>query len=161
MSECITHHMCDCTAEKLRRLEEQLKKAREEELKELERAITGGDALDQFGPKVELEERWQRWQIKKEFVAHLNAITKASFDKIKGSDSFISLLTEDALTAPEVLLQIGIAVLHDKPIGLVIWKGVKVSETLEKIAYAIEYVENDSEETLSEACKRLLEKAPK
>lgn len=93
------------------------------------------------------------------FNEHLTAITKGSFDKIKDSDSFISLLSENALTAPEVLLQMGIAVLHDKPIGLIVLEGVKVSETLKKIAFGVEYA-TDEPESFKHACERLMAKAP-
>ncbi len=72
----------------------------------------------------------------------------------------MSLLTENALTAPEVLLQMGIAVLHDKPIGVIAVKGVKVSETLKRIAFAIEYADDD-QKSIHEAAKRILEKAEK
>lgn len=89
----------------------------------------------------------------------LKAIYTGSHDKIVGSNAFMALLTEGSEFAPECCLQMGIAVFHDKPLGIVAVKGSKVSETLKKIAFAIEYADDDSN-SIQEATKRILEKAP-
>lgn len=72
----------------------------------------------------------------------LKKIVDGSYEKIVSSKIFLSLLTENALRSPHVLIQLGIAILHDKPIFLVVEKGVKVPEHLKKIATRIEFFES-------------------
>lgn len=87
----------------------------------------------------------------------LKRIIDGSYQKIIDSNFFIGLLThEDAMKAPEVLLQFGIAVLHDKPIIVVAEKGVSVSKNLQKIATEITYyeTEEDIQTNLEKAIKK-------
>ncbi len=93
----------------------------------------------------------------KEYNEYLKSIVKGSEEKILGSSIFVGLLTPAADKRPEVLLQFGIAVLHDKPIGVLVFEGVPVSESLKKIAFAVEYVKDRDD--FEEATKRLIEKA--
>jgi hypothetical protein len=86
---------------------------------------------------------------------------KSLYDASQGvreSDVFLSIFTEEAKIAPETLLQIGIAVVHDKPIGLLVHEDTPVSEHLKKIAFGIERF--STQEDIHEATKRLLSKKP-
>lgn len=77
---------------------------------------------------------------------------------IDQSRIFMSLFTKGYEKEPVPLMQIALAILMDKPIGLVVFKGAVVPEHLKKIAFYIEYIEMDEQAT-KDATERLLKKA--
>lgn len=80
--------------------------------------------------------------------------------KIKQSQVYLSLVTENALKDPLCALQLGFAILFDKPIMLIVNKDAPVPKHLEKIAVAIERVDlcnPDDIDRAQEAIKKLVE----
>jgi|GEM_PF-2779320 len=61
-------------------------------------------------------------------------------DKITGSAVFLGLIpnSEGYFDDVRMVLQIGYAILHDKPLYFVVKKGVKMPESLRKLASAVE-----------------------
>ncbi len=99
--------------------------------------------------------------LNKEQLEDLKVIVKSSGEKILDCEIFCSILNQNFLLNPQTILEIGIALLHDKPIGLLVMTGTEVSEHLKKIAFGIEYFAKDTPQEMHDATKRLLRKAPK
>lgn len=74
---------------------------------------------------------------------------------IEGSGAFISLYTKNYKDDPLCALQLGIAVMLDKPMGFLVPTGFEVVDNLKRLARAIEYYDPDDNESLSTASKRL------
>jgi hypothetical protein len=88
-------------------------------------------------------------------VEGLREIVRGSLPGIKQSNAFLSLLSPDYEKDPVPVLQLGLAVLLDKPICILAIRGQKVPQSLRKLAFAVEEVEGDDVEA---ATKRLMEK---
>ncbi len=84
---------------------------------------------------------------------------KNTAEKIHSSGIFMGLVTENFMDSGEVAMQMGFAILMDKPIGLLVLKNAKVPEHLKKIAYHIEYVDPDEKDSMISASRRLLDKS--
>jgi hypothetical protein len=70
---------------------------------------------------------------------------------IEGSHVFASLVTQSYLDSPECALQVGLAVMLDKPICLIVDKGRKIPANLIKIAKIIEYADFKNAKDLERA----------
>lgn len=79
-----------------------------------------------------------------------------SFEKIDSSEVFLSLLSENAKKDPLVCLQLGYAILNDKPIGVVAIEGSTVPKALRRIAGAVERADDLS--GAEDAVRRVVEK---
>lgn len=95
------------------------------------------------------ELRFKKWF--KDIVADSGA-------KIENSDCFMSLFTPNYKQSPQCALELGIAIMLDKPIALLVSKGTTVPAVLERIATAIEFCDSDDPEEFHQATKRLLKK---
>lgn len=88
--------------------------------------------------------------------AWLKHAAKESGDRIKSSNVFLSLVTPNYEADPLAALQLGIAVLLDKPIILVVEKGTQISDNLRRLAKDAEYFDPKNKGSLEEAVKSLL-----
>ena len=79
-----------------------------------------------------------------------------NLEKIKSSAIFMSILSPKFVEEPRCVMQIGAAVLLDKPIAIIVVKGAKVPKHLEKIA-TIEYCNDlkDMERATSSLIKKM------
>ncbi len=75
--------------------------------------------------------------------------------KIFNNEIFLSLVTEDYIKSGQAALEIGFAVLMDKPIRLLVKEGTTLPKNLIKVAEKIEYFR--AEDDVQLAGKRLLE----
>ena len=82
----------------------------------------------------------------------------SSGTKIEQCEIFVSIFSDSYKKDPLCALQLGIALMLGKPIGLLAFEGVEVPETLKRIADAVESFPEGDELALQEASKRLLEK---
>ena len=78
-------------------------------------------------------------------------------DRIKQSKFFLSLYTDNYETDPVCALQIGIALMLDKPIFLLVPNDKKVSNHLEKVSSHIEYFDSDDVGGLESAIDKLMQ----
>ncbi len=86
----------------------------------------------------------------------LKKATIESGKKIQSSEIFLSIFSESYKEDPLCALQLGIAIMLGKPIGLLVIKGATVPETLKRLSSAIEIVEKDS--GIGAASLRLIKK---
>lgn len=77
----------------------------------------------------------------KDLNAWLARMQADSGEKIKGSKVFAGIYTEAALKDPAVALQLGYAIMLDKPIFLLAGKDQVLSKSLERAADHIERVD--------------------
>ena len=85
----------------------------------------------------------------------MNDFVKKEIAKIESSDVFVSLVTPEYLGDNwQCALEIGIAILLNKPIRLLVKEGTKIPNSLERLAEKIEYFK--SEEDIGIVGKRLL-----
>jgi len=89
---------------------------------------------------------------------YLTNIIKRNIGPMKESRVFLSLFSEDMKKEPIPILQLGMAVLMDKPIALMVKRGAKVPKHIIKIATAIEYLEDDSPQSIQKVTSSLMEK---
>ena len=80
-----------------------------------------------------------------------------SCDKIEESDLFVSIYSKSYREDPTCALQLGLAILMDKPMGFLVMPGVEIAPKLLKMADAIEYCANE-EKSIEAATGRLLKK---
>jgi len=92
------------------------------------------------------------------FKRWINNIANNSGEKIEGSDAFVSIYSSNYHESPQAALELGIAVMTDKPIGIIVLDGQKVSENIKRLAYAVEYVSDNSAVEMARASKRILDK---
>ena len=59
-------------------------------------------------------------------------------EKVERSDVFLGIVTQNYLEDPQMLLQVGMAVLMDKPLYIAVAAEVRLPKTLEKIAKRVE-----------------------
>jgi len=83
---------------------------------------------------------------------------KRNIGPMNQSKIFISLYSDKMVKEPLPALQIGMAVLMDKPICVLAIKGSTVPENLKKIATAIEYLDDNSTEAMHKATEALMKK---
>ena len=76
-------------------------------------------------------------------------------EKLQDSHVYAGIVTENFIKDPTCALQIGYAVLMDKPIALICDRTMKVPKHLIKIAERIEYVDMKSEADLKRAVETL------
>ena len=79
-------------------------------------------------------------------------VFESSHNGIKHSAMFLSIFTENYEKAPECFLQLGIAVMYDKPLVFLIPEDqdVRIPETLKKIAFRIEKVDFKDQERMKQ-----------
>lgn len=88
-------------------------------------------------------------------------VSEQSYNLMKDSAVYLGMITPEFFKDPICLLQLGLAVLLNKPLYLLVRKNVPIPQSLRNIASAIEIVEDDSIEAYQRASKRLLDKASK
>jgi hypothetical protein len=97
----------------------------------------------------------------RDFNEWLAKAAKASGDKIADSSIFASLVTKNFLKSPLCALQLGLAILMDKPILLIVDKDEKISPALVKIARQIERVDFNNQSDLARISKAIGEMSEK
>ena len=75
------------------------------------------------------------------------------------SDVFMSLLSPDIENDPVPVIQIGYALLLDKPITLLVPEGMTIPENLKKVAVAIEFFEPGNEASMEGRVVAVAEKS--
>lgn len=75
-------------------------------------------------------------------------IGKENCDGIEQSKVFISLFSKNLRSDPIPIIQLGYAIMLDKPIYLIVLDGEKVPENIKRVAMHIEYIKdrNDKNE---------------
>lgn len=88
---------------------------------------------------------------------YLRRAVSRTFDKVQQSNVFLALFTAAYQRDPQALMQLGMAVVLDKPILLLVESGTVIPENVRRLARAIEtYTSLDD---VGLASKRLLRKA--
>lgn len=90
------------------------------------------------------------------FKRWLQRVAEGSGKRIEQSNVFLSIVTASYQREPQCALELGIAVMLDKPIYLIVPKGTKVSENLRRLARGLEFFDPDDPEDMHRAAKRLL-----
>jgi hypothetical protein len=83
----------------------------------------------------------------------------ATGEKIEQSTIFLSLLSKDYKTDPVVALQLGIAILLNKPIAVISLNGEEIPEALKKLAFCVEQIDDRGKEGLQAATARIIQVA--
>lgn len=78
-----------------------------------------------------------------------------NIDGLQSSSTFVSVFSTDSVRDPQCMLQLGAAVILDKPIMIMVMDDVVVPENLKKIAIAIERVREGSSEDMKRAINKL------
>jgi hypothetical protein len=95
----------------------------------------------------------------KESKKWLKRAVDGSGEKIEKSAIFASLYSGGYHKDPLCALQLGIAIMLDKPICLIAIDGQPIPKHLEKIAFAIERVNDPSEAAMRDAMTRIMLRA--
>lgn len=95
-----------------------------------------------------------------EFEKWLGDASERNAEMIKDSGAFLSIFTENYKEGALPLLQLGIAIMMDKPIILIIPKehwGIKIPIHLEKIATLIKRVDFDDKKAMAKVTRQVSE----
>jgi hypothetical protein len=84
---------------------------------------------------------------------YLRKAAEGTFEKLSESAVFIALFTKAYMESPITLLQLGMAVVLDKPILLVVKRGTSIPDNVRRLARAIE--EYDTDDDFQFAAERL------
>lgn len=90
------------------------------------------------------------------------AMVERSVDGVADSSTFVAIFTKNYVKDAKAILQLGIAVVMNKPIFLIVPKSFEpqVCDNVKRLARAIEYVDDfDSETQIRSAGVRLMNKA--
>lgn len=87
----------------------------------------------------------------------LVASIKRNLKPMADSTMFVQLFSGGVEEDPNAVLQLGMAMMLDKPIALVVLDGVKVPKNIEKVAIAIERVSRDDPEMARKASEKIAE----
>jgi len=86
----------------------------------------------------------------------LENVAKESFGKISESMVFLGLCSENYIDDPICLLQLSISIMLDKPIFLLIEKGVKIPKKLIRLLDGYMFYDKDDDKSFEEASDKLL-----
>lgn len=78
-------------------------------------------------------------------------VVEASASGIKDSAMYIGVTTPHFLKDPQCMIELGMAIMYDKPIVLVVMEGTVLPENLKKVAVAIEYAREGDEASMQRA----------
>ena len=92
----------------------------------------------------------------KQFQEWLDS-NKEAGERIKESAVYAGMVTDNFLKNPRCALQLGYAILMDKPIILMVDKDTKISASLTKIAKVIERVDFTNQDDLARAGRTIQE----
>lgn len=93
----------------------------------------------------------------REFEEYVRAAVRRNLPKIEESAIFLAIMSDDYEKDAVACLQFGLAVLLDKPIYLLVKRGMKIAENVRRMAHGLE--EYDTLDDYEYAAKRLLERA--
>lgn len=79
----------------------------------------------------------------------LKRIARYCGPKIENSKVFVSLVSKNYIDDPVCALQLGIAILLGKPLAVIAMDGAEIPETLRKIAFHVDQVENPTDAAAS------------
>jgi hypothetical protein len=88
-------------------------------------------------------------------INYLKKIIEKSDDGIKNVGLFLTLFSGGYKKDPVPLLQLALAIIHDKPIALVVLDDEPVPENIKKIAMSIEYVKRGDQEGMKKAVEKI------
>lgn len=88
--------------------------------------------------------------------AWLKKAAKASKDRIKSSQVFLSIWSEGLQKDPLCALQIGLAVLMDKPIGIIAPEGQALPLSLLRVSAGVNFYRPEDPDDLERSTKALL-----
>lgn len=91
----------------------------------------------------------------KDFQEWLERAAKGSGAKIQQSAMYAGIVTDAFLKDPLCALQLGYAILNDKPIMLIVEKSCKIPEGLTKVARVIERVDTKNPEDMKRASESI------
>ena len=88
----------------------------------------------------------------------LKEVAQKSFEKISESATFLGICSENYVKDPVCLIQFSLSILMDKPLFLLIAKGVKPSKKLIRLLDGYEFYEARDLGSFEQASIKLLEK---
>ena len=91
----------------------------------------------------------------KDFEERQKASVKRNAEKIGNCEVFVSIVTPNYIEDPHCAMQLGLAILMDKPIRLIVEEGTKLPENLRKVADRIEFIKGPDDVGL--AAQKLME----
>jgi hypothetical protein len=92
---------------------------------------------------------------KKELNYWLNDCISRNGKNLEKSSVFTAIFTESYLKSPECALQVGLAMMMDKPIILIADKNTRIPSNLIKVAKLIEKVDMSSQDELKRASESI------
>ncbi len=94
------------------------------------------------------------------FKKWFQSMVADSGKKIEESEGFLSLLTTSYKESPQCALELGIAVILDKPILLLVPDDVEIPNNLLKIAKGVQRFKTDDMEDMKRATNELMKDLP-
>lgn len=85
-----------------------------------------------------------------------NQVARGKIKNVVNSSIFLSLYTNDYEEEPHLPLELGVAIMTDKPIALLVPNGTTVPNHLKKIAVGIEYWEKGDNKDYKRACTKII-----
>lgn len=94
------------------------------------------------------------------FEHHVREAIKRNVGPLADSSVFLAILSDDYERDALAVLQLGLAVLMDKPIYLLVPKGTELKANVKRLAIDIEYFDREKPGSVEAATERLLSKLP-
>jgi len=93
--------------------------------------------------------------LNKSDIDQLKKIAASSGEKIEQSAVFLSIMTGSYKDDPVCAMQLGIAILLEKPLCFLVPNGTTVPRALERLADTIEFFEYGNNEDMHKATRRI------
>lgn len=93
----------------------------------------------------------------KETKNYLKRVVKGSAEKISESAVYLGLFSDNWEKDPVPIMQLGLAMVMDKPIVMVALDDVPIPENIRKVAVAIERVRRDDKAGFERAVNKVME----
>lgn len=93
--------------------------------------------------------------LSKETYQSLQDLVKDTAEKIGTSDCFFCAYNKKLLRDPKPVIELGTAMLLDKPIYFLVRHGDELPENLRKVARHIEYFEEGNRQSMNDAAIRI------
>ncbi|WP_374029796.1 hypothetical protein [Bdellovibrio bacteriovorus] len=94
-------------------------------------------------------------EVSQEVRDWLNKVAAKTEEGIRSSSVYAGIVTENFLTDPLCILQLGYALVRNKPIALIVHKDCQIPESLVKVAKVIERVDLTNPADLNRATESI------
>jgi hypothetical protein len=86
----------------------------------------------------------------------MKKVVERNGQALQESAVYLSMFTKNFMKDPKCMLELGMAIMMDKPICLLVFDGVKLPDNLKRVATKIEYVNKNDMDGVKDATQKIM-----